>query len=370
MRLVFTLLLLSMMTAGVVMGQPAPAPASPTVDQMRQMLDASARRGTLVMDGAEPVHLVATFEELDPKGKVTSKGTLDELWAGPTRYRQTVTEPAMKQVSDAHGSRFVEDDKAPPAVLIEADDGVQLWRTGQWVVPQAQGVAIEAVLNPYGILSPTTKRLSFAGDFQKNNALECIGTEPDLAGVGEDVRLTLTTYCMEKGNHIARVLVQSNARDVVLNDIEPFGGKFIARTVSVMIGGIVREKLHVDVLEPAKDFHELNEPAPGGAQLLRFHRADSSHPYPLVTSGEVMVGQLLSGGGAQSLHSVVGDSHGTVVLNIHVDTTGAVTAADVLKTSSPLFVAPVVAAVKQWRFRVSYRADRIVPVVHPLTVNF
>jgi len=357
--------LLLMLAPGVVVAQTVPAQTSPTVDQMRQMLNTSERRGTLVTDGAQPFHLVASYEEFDVNGKLVSKGSLDELWAGPKRYREVITLPVMKLVSHSHGGEFEEDHHAPPAILVEVDDGNQAWRTGKWVLPMAPAVAIAAVLNPFHNLSPTTRRFSYEGDFQKNHDMECVGVEPDLTGVADDIRLALTTYCMEKGNHIVHVLSQPNAHEIVFNDIEPFGGRFIARSVSVGINGIVRAKLQVDVMEPATDFHELNEPAPGGAQLLRFHRADLPRSY---LTGEVMRGQLLAGG--KNLHSLVGDLHGTVVLNIHVDTTGSVAGVDVVRSSSPVLTASVVAAVKQWRFRVSYQGDRVVPVVYPLNVNF
>lgn len=359
----FFLLLLA---PGAVVAQAVPALPPPTVDQMRQMLDASLLRGTLVTEGAQPFHLVASYEEYDANGKVTGKGTLDELWAGPKRYRQTIMEPTMRQISYPNGrTGFEEDQKEPPATLVEVDDGVQAWRTGQWVIQDAPGMAMRSVLNPYEFLSPTTKRLSYLGDFQKNNTLECIGTEPDLTGVADDVRLAQTTYCMEKGNHILHAVLQPNAKEIVFNDVEPFGGKFIARSISVAIRGIVRAKLHVDVLETASDFHALNESAPGGAQLLRFHRADLPRSF---LTGEVMQGQLFSGG--QNWSDIVGDLHGTIILNMHVNTAGSVTGVDVLRSSSPAATVLVVAAVKQWRFRVSYQGDRLVPAVCPIAVNF
>jgi len=337
---------------------------TPDVDQMRQVLDASQRRGQLEMEGETPFHLVASYEEFDAKGNSAGKGTLDELWAGPRRYRQILTLPNMKQVKFSGEGQFQQDLKKPTRKLIEVDSGTQLWRTGLWVLDEPVILGFEAALKPFHLLSPTTKQLSYEGPWKRNPALECIATEPDLPGVSEDTRLALTEYCMEQGNHIVHLISRPNAKEITLNDIKPFGNKYIARSIEVGINGKVRLKLHIDVLETATDFHELDVEPPAEVQLLPFHRVDLHYPY---LTGELMRGQLLNG---MDLHSLVGVLHGTVTLTAHVDTTGAVTSVDVARSSNPILTASVVALIRKWRFRVSYMGTKLVPVSYSFDFVF
>lgn len=223
------------------------------------------------------------------------------------------------------------------------------------MVPEPVGLGLEAVLKPFHLLSPTTTRLSYEGPLKRNAAVECIGAEPDLSGVAEDVRLALTTYCMEKGNHLLHLVSRPNNKEISFNDVEPFGSKYIARAIEVGFNGKVVLKLHVDVLEAATDFHELDEAPPAEAQLLHFHRADAPFPY---LTGELMHGQILSSPG---IGYTAGEVAGALVLKVHVDTTGAVESEEILGADNQVVKAPVLAMVKQWRFRVAYQGAKVVP---------
>lgn len=324
----------------------------PTIAQMKQMLDISQRRGQLGMEGTAPFHLIASFQEFDEDGKPAGKGTLDELWESPTQYREALVLPAMKRVTSKDGKEALEEDlSAPPRELIEVDNGTQAWRTGEWVLFAESGKGIDAVLQPFLLRSNTSNRLSYEAPRNEDAALECIGTEPDIPGVADDTRLALTTYCLNKGNHLLRLIYRPNKISIGFNDVEPFGKKYIARSIEVALDGKVLLKLHIDVLEAASDFSSLNVPPPAAAQILHFHRADV--PY---LSGEIMTGQLL--------HAVnlKGESHGTVTVKLHIDVTGAVESAEVVKGRNSIGEAPLLEAMKQWRYRVSYQGNKLVPI--------
>lgn len=347
MRIKFVTVVVLFLAPGVMLCQEAP-----TIAQMKQMLDVSQRREQLNMEGSAPFHLVASFQKFDEDGKPTGKGTLDELWESPTQYREALTLPAMKHVKSKDGKEdFEEVLSAPPRELVEVDSGTQAWRTGEWVLFGQSGNAIDAVLRPFLLRSNTSNRLSYETTLNENAALECIGTEPDIPGVADDTRLALTTYCLNPGNHLLRLISRPNKISISFNDVQPFGKKYIARSIEVGLAGKVQLKLHIDVLEPASDFSPLKEPPPATAQILHFHRAEV--PY---LSGEVMRGQLLHTVGLK------GGFRGTATVKIHVDITGAVTSAEVVKEQNSIAEAPLLEAVKQWRYRVSYQGNKLVPV--------
>lgn len=353
-NLVCTTLLLA---SGVLFCQEAP-----TVSQMKQMLDTSQRRGQLNMDGTAPFHLMASFQEFDDHGRPTGKGTVEELWESPKQYREIVTLPAIKHVMSKDGKQdFEEDFHAPLRELVEVDNGTQLWRTGEWVLFDQLGKGIDAMLQPFLLRSNTSNRLSYGVPPQENTALECIGTEPDIPGVSENTRLALTTYCMNKGNHLLRLISRPNAVGISFNDVEPFGKKYIARSIAVQIHSTVRLKLHVDVLEAASDFSSLDTLPPATAQLLRFHRAEV--PY---LSGELMNGQILKIVNPDYLRTPF---QGGVLVKVHIDTTGAVESAEVVKSENKILKAPLLQAVRQWRYRVSYQGNKAVAVDQIVNLN-
>jgi hypothetical protein len=127
---------------------------------MKQILDVSQRRGQLEAEGAAPFHLMASFEWFDVTGKIQGKGSLDELWDSPKRYRQSLIFPGEK--------------------LVEVDNGTQGWRTGKWVIPEPIAMGVMAVLTPFRE-RPGGNRLSPVTLMQSMDlGLDCIGTEPDL----------------------------------------------------------------------------------------------------------------------------------------------------------------------------------------------
>jgi TonB family protein len=160
---------------------------------------------------------------------------------------------------------------------------------------------------------------------------------------------------MEKGSHLLRLISRPNFVEISFNDVQPFEKKYIARSIQVGINGRIRLKLHVEVLETAENFNALNDASPDGAQLIPDHRADAHFSW---LTGELMRGQLLNKVSPQ--YPQAGLS-GNLVLKVHVDATGAVDSEEVLRSENQILKAPVLAAVKQWRFRVSYQSDKVVP---------
>jgi TonB family protein len=284
----------------------------------------------LEAEGAAPFHLVASFEWFDDTGKSLGKGTLDKLWETPKRYRESITLPDKK--------------------LLEVDNGTQLWRTGEWSLPDMVGLGFSVVSKPFYEMREGD-RLSIAPPTKESSNLDCVGTEPALPGAGSDVPLALTTYCMAKGNHLLRTIYRPNLVQIAFNDIAPFDKTYIPRTVLVVKGRRML-RLHVDRLETVADFGALDEPPATGAQLLPFHRADDHR-----RSGELMHAQLLTKG---SLRAPLAGLRGNIVVRVSIDRTGSVSNAEVISSDNQILKAPVLTAVKQWKFRAAYEGDKVV----------
>lgn len=299
-------------------------------EQMKQTLDLSQKRGQLEREGAPPFHLVASFERLDVTGKSLGKGSLDELWENPKRYRKVLT---------ISGRR-----------LVEADNGTQAWRTGEWVLQQSVDLGVMAALTPFRE-RPEGGRTSPQASPKDNGDLDCIGTEPELQSVSEAPPLPLTTYCMEKGNHLLRLISRPNSIEISFNTLEPFGKGYIPRTVQVALKGKGSLRLHVDKLEPATDFNALASAPPADAQLLPFHRAEQ--PW---RNGEFMHAQLLSKVSPQYPQTGM---NGNLVVKLHIDKTGAVSVAEILSSGNQILKTPILTAVRQWKYRPAYQSGEL-----------
>ena len=188
------------------------------------------------------------------------------------------------------------------------------------------GLAIEAGLNPYlerpkagGRLSPVVGK--------QNATLDCIGSEPEIAGVSAETELALTTYCLAQGNLFIRVILRPNDIAIAYNDIQPFGKKYVARTVEVAASGRLLMRMHIDTLTGAGDLSGLDAAIPVGAKVLGFHRADE--PY---RSGELMRGQVLKTVAPMSPST---GFRGAVMVKAQIDTAGKVEQAEVIGSENP-----------------------------------
>ena len=273
------------------------------------------------------------------QGEVIHKGTLDELWKNAREYKKTISVDGEQ--------------------VVVVENATQSWTTGKAVIPEFIGMAINAVSMPFLELPPTAR---LNREVPKENAnLECVGSEPKIEGVSEETRLALTTFCMAQGNHLVRLILLPGDFAVTFNDIQPFGKKYVARSIEVTQAGRLLVWVHVTVLTPAADFSALEAPPPNGAELLSSHRAD--HPY---TSGP-KPGQLLKR--VEPMITSTG-FRGTVVVKVHIDTTGKVEHAEIVGSENQLIKDAALAAVKQWQWRASYQGDKVVTLDTRIAMNF
>lgn len=292
------------------------------------------------MQDAEPFRLKATIEVFDTSGVILAHDSLDVLWKDSRRYRQEINLEPLGGIKQ-------------PITQLEADNGSVAWRTGfwngQWIVPP-ENFAL-AVLQPFFLYQRMDQRLSTQPAANGNTGLDCVGTEPVLPEIPADLPIAITTYCMERGNHILRFVEARKGLEIVYKDIQPFGNKFVARTIDFAVNGRVMIRLHVNTLESASEFAAIEQTPPEKAQRLSYHVADI--PYESLV---LFQGQLL-----KSMPALFPMPGGDVVMSCHVDMTGQVDSVKVLQSSSPALNPLAMAAAKKWKFRVSYQKTGLLP---------
>jgi hypothetical protein len=305
---------------------PMLAQTPPADDPLHAVLAASVRRVQLEEPNETPFHLSATVLIISPDGSVKGIAKLDELWQGPKRYRQEI--------------------KLPSEDLVEVDDGKSPWRTGKWSLP---GDFSHPILQPLYLYLRMPQRLSAQAAPEEFPSLDCVGTEPILPEVAADVPLAITSYCMEKGNHILRLVQEPNGVRISYNNLRPFGKKFVARDIEIAWNGYPRFRIHIDALDVPTDFSAIDAPAPVKAQDLPFHRADG-----------FVTGALFAGQPLQTALPIFSKPGGLVTLKGQVDDKGIVSGIEVVNSSNPRLNDAAIAAFGQWKYRVSYQNTAIV----------
>lgn len=306
--------------------KPMLAQAPPLDDPLHTVLATSVRRVQLEEPNGGPFHLQATVQIMKSDGSVKETATLDELWQGPKRYRQEI--------------------KLTSADLVEVDDGKSTWRSGRWSIP---GDFFHPVLQPFYLYLRMPQRLSAQAAPEQFPSLDCVGTEPILPEVAPDLPLAITSYCMEKGNHILRLVQEPNGVRISYNNVRPFGKKFVARDIEIAWSGNPRFRIHIDALDVPTDFSAIDEPAPIKAQNLPFHRADG-----------FATGALFGGQPLQTALPIFPKPGGFVTLKGQVDDKGIVSGIEVESSSNSRLNDAAIAAFGQWKFRVSYQNAAIV----------
>jgi len=227
-------------------------------------------------------------------------------------------------------------------------------------------LAVNAALEPFYEL-PAGDRLFV--EVPPNPSLDCVGTEPDIPGVGMEVRLAGTTYCMSKGSHLLRYIARPSGFSIRLNDTQPFGDKkHIPRTIDLPGGNGVLIRLHIDSLDPAEEFSALEVPRPAEAQTLQ---GDGEPMETFDAAGlpfhEGLLGQAID---APVPRGPSAAGHGVVVLNLGIDPSGRVVSANVVNSTTKMLGVYAVGVVKNWRYRVSYQGDKLIGAVQTVTLQF
>lgn len=312
--------------------------------QLRQYLQNSAALSQLEVNGTTPFHLKASLKLLatNNAGGTAKNGTIEVLWKDSHHNRITIILPSGK--------------------MVENDDGESPWRTGELTIPQSVVLARNALLNPYLRINLATIRVSEGKQQDGQPGMDCIDTAPDIPGVSSDAKIAPTTYCLARDNKLLRLIRRPNNWDIAFNNIEAFENKYVARSIDIARAGKTVLWLQVDSIENAEDFSILNEAVPADAHIFHFHTADASY-----LSAEVMRGTPIYTP-PPLLNSNL-ERSGVVVLKLHIDTTGAVSTAEIMNSPNEFLSAAAISQVKKWRYSLSYLNNKLVPIDDVVTIQ-
>jgi TonB family protein len=309
----------------VIAQQAAPAKETPAVMPAapKDLMLLAAKSNGLTGSDMQPWHLKATYTLYDDKGNTSDQGTYEELWAGPTKYKQIFAGLAFTQTD--YGTEkgiFRSGVRQLPSNLI-ADIRREL------IAPLPDPPAIEHEVFD---LQPR----------DSNGAkLLCTGVK-NPSGGGNPVETGLT-YCLSADKPILRVAAYVREDMQALhNRILSFHGHFIAGDLQFVRSGKVALSAHLDSIEllnPVDDAVFI--PAPDATPL----------PRRITISGGVAQGMLLKHVSPEyPLDAKLSGVQGIVVLQAMIGLDGRIKDLTVI-SGPPMLRQAALAAVQTWLYR-------------------
>jgi TonB family protein len=343
-----SLLLLPTALAGqTVDNSSLPLPSDP-----KALLELVATSNRLFSDNMKPWHLKVSYQFVDPDGKITDRGTIEEFWAGSLQSRMTITSSS--------------------ATLSYTNTPKGLYREGEL----NQKLALleflsKAFTEPIRYSKTALARTDF--EFRTRSVggseLPCftVNYSGPIPGSIKD-----PTYCLENNLPVLRIVnFYNEPHQFIRNHI----GKFQDRYVSVDITAGVGDKpdliAHLDQLETLKSVDSANF-EPGPYAVLQVPPASAIVMREGILEAMTRYGKLHFASHPQPEYPALAKEaqiYGDVELGATIGTDGRVEQLYVIKGPAMLQEAAL-DAVWQWRFEPPFTDKGPAKILGVVTVNF
>lgn len=318
-------------------------PAQTSTSDGHTLMQSAIKLNGLSDPDLHPWHLKVSYTLTDDTGKSTGTGTLEEFWAGPTRFKVIIAAPGYTQTE--YGT---DKDILLPATPQPLPEPVlELEHDLIAPLPSADAISYEDFLIEQKSVG-TTK-------------LACVAAR----AVTDKHKMINTglVYCLDADKPILRL--RDNTSDqtrAIYNVLAVFQGRYIARDLRLIRGGKPELAAHLETLEPLSSVNPADFTPPAGesfvphsiriapdvAERMLLHK--TRPPYPVDTAGQ-------SG------------TVGTVDVQARIDTGGHVK--DAKAVSGPLILhQSAVDAVQQWLYRPFLLNGEPVNVLTTIHVDF
>jgi len=311
----------------VIHGQASPAPAAP--NDPKELMLAAARLNNLTGSDILPWHIKASFRILDETGSTVNEGTYEESWAGPDRFKRTVSTSTLTQTefrSEKGVLRAGSPDDLDPNLLLAAHE-----LTEPLPAP-----------SDFEIQSFTAKETQIG-----RSNFNCIHHDPGGP-----------TYCFSLQQPILRI--SSIGLDQALrNRILGFQNRFVPGDLTLVHSGRTVLTLHIESIELLSP--EANLAPPPDARIV---------PRVVNLSGKIAEGMLLYKVAPEyPLAAKRAHITGTVVLHAVIGDNGRLR--NITPVSGPeALQGAAMQSVYQWRYRPYVLNGKPVEVETTITVLF
>jgi TonB family protein len=321
----------STVTAAVATATAVPAiPKDP-----KDLMLLAAKVNGLASMGSKPWYVMADFQTFDPDGKPKDKGTFEEWWAGPEKYKISYQSSGFNQVLYHDGGKS----------LVTGDTGL---------APLPQHMVEQYLFSPLPSKSEIEKLDYLEKDSKLGKVrLKCIGerVKPEWSG---------SSSCFSEDTPMIRAESADGGLGVVFNSIVESGGHYIAKQVDVQDSGLPIVSLNVTALE-----------FPSHIEDSVFGPPSSAVAAPALWSESGMTGGNRISGDDPDYPRIARDQRiqGQVILSAHINKVGDID--DLQVVSGPITLRQAsIDAVKTWKFKPYVLKGKLVEVGAQIDVSY
>lgn len=311
--------------------------------EMIQRLQAAEAQSRLNDPALKPWHLTVAYEVLDAKGAVKEKGTLEEWWAAPEKYRISYRSPSYTASTTRDGERTYRTKNMGAAPELER------LLNGQMVhpMPSAEVFAAATLTADKHTFGKIEFQCFMLGLQQARGQRAPLGLYP--------------TYCLDLQRAELRLSYDYGSQAIVRDSIGTFQGRSVATAVriiegqSVVLRGNVEHLLtflpNQDEFIPTLDQELMLGPAVIDSEVVRGLLLTKVTPnYPLSARQAHISGAVV-------LRALIG-------LDGHVESLRAQSSPDASLTQA------AIVAVRQWMYRPYLVNGAATEVETTITVHF
>ena len=229
-------------------------PSIPT--DSKELVIAASQSNDLLGSNLQPWHLKASCKVLDPNGKVTDEGTIEEFWAAHDKRRVTYTAKNFNQTTYWDGDRVLQAGSAEPPDASPYP-----------LFSELHGALIEPM--------PPAKFLSTQNFSEKDQnfgaiKLACMTAKIQPLSKTDNFGKSLgPTYCLNTDKPVLRVIVSGLGFGQVLrNKVYTFQGIYVPQELHLVQQGKTISTLQVDLLETIKSIDDSEFAPTSDAKLL------------------------------------------------------------------------------------------------------
>ena len=293
--------------------------------------------------GLTPWHLKVATTLLDPKGRPTEEGSIEEWWIAPDHWKVVF--------------------KTPTFNLTEVKTSKDYYRTAEaGAPPLLLGLLLEQIVHPM----PSSADIDQSKpDLRKENfgkiPLGCIMLDQPIKTVPYPPLGLFPTYCFEPGKESLRDSFDFGSQNIVRNKTGLFQGRHVSIETAVSVDNVLVATAHIDTLSglPAStpDF-------------------DTAELKPLSERPVRVAGGVIQGAILRKVPPVYPEEakqkhiSGTVILHAIIGRDGHVRSLRFVSLPDPSLGIAAVSAVRQWTYKPYLLNGEPTEVDTTVTVNF
>lgn len=215
---------------------PSDVTASSMPKDGKELILLAANSNGLSSPGLQPWHLQASFKLLDPQGKTTDEGTIEEYWAGHHKRRITYS-----------GKNFTQTTYWTEAGMVQSGPS----ELPSFLMPELRAALVEPIPNAEFLKAQVfeVKERDLG-----SSKLLCLAANVAPPAKSDGFQKTQgPTYCLNTDKPVLRITTSgAGLRQAVRNKIVSFQGRYIPQDLQIVQQGRIVATLQVENLEAIK----------------------------------------------------------------------------------------------------------------------